>query len=226
MLLEGERLISQVILNGHLIKEIYTTEKAIRTCEKTIQKLSCPIYLIRDSQADELSETQNSQGLFAVIEFQTLQISKWDRLLYLNGISDPGNLGTIIRTAASFSIDGIVLDENCCDIANSKVIRASLGAVFEVPFYMGNEEWLFSRKEKIIVSDVHGGKQLDQYAFPKSSFIFVIGSEAEGVSQPIINRADEIVNITSSGKMESLNVAVATGIFLYKMNSDLSNKQG
>jgi len=220
VLIEGEKLIHQVVLFGISLQAIYTIEDRYKVVEKIVQNQPCPIYFLSESQSQSLTETQTGQGIFAQVGFVTKPILHYNKLLYLNDISDPGNLGTIIRTASSFSIDGIIIDEQCCDIANSKVIRSSMGSVFAIPIMKSNKEWLEKQKCRIVVSDVHMGVSLDKYQFPKIPFILVLGSEAKGVSESIIEIANDRVFIPLSGKMESLNVAVATGIFLFKTCSE------
>ena len=218
VLLEGERLVSQVITYGWEIEALFLVHTRLVLYEKIVQSVKCPIYLLTEYQADIISETKNGQGVFAQITFQLQPIKQQDRLLYLNNITDPGNLGTIIRTAASFSIDGLILDENCCDPANSKVIRASMGAVFTIPIRQVKDGWLSSVDHEIFVSDTKEGVSINEFCFPKTPYILVVGSEGHGVKESIQNLATKKLHIPTEGAMESLNVAIATGIFLHKMS--------
>ena len=219
VLLEGERIISQVIVYGNKIDSVYISSNKINHFESILKLVKCPIYLLSEKQSSILTETKNEQGIYAQLEFKIKPFLKQKRLLYLNNITDPGNLGTIIRTVASFPIDGLLIDEKCCDIANSKVIRASMGAVFKVPILRVNSDWLAQNNHPLIISDAHQGISLKDFPFPTESFVLVIGSEAFGVADTIKTLPHQKVFIPITDEMESLNVAIATGIFLYKMSN-------
>ena len=228
ILLEGERLIWQAIDYQLDIKSVYIREDRVEQYQALLSKrVSCPIYSLSKKQSDMLSETENEQGIFAQMRFKTIGLKNQESgaqhiLVYLNGISDPGNLGAIFRCASAFGVAGLILDEACCDLSNSKLIRASLGAVFSVPVLKADKEWLLARKEKIYVtvSDAESDDcvSINEFSFPDTSYILVIGSEAHGVSDSIKKLAEKKVYIPMQSKMESLNVAVASGIFMYRMS--------
>ena len=212
ILIEGERLISQVIDYSVKIKALYTSENISKFHDLDSRK-----YYITEKQAEMLTETENSQGIFAQVTFQTTQITMFNRLVYLNGISDPGNMGTIIRAAVAFGVDGVIVDDLCCDISNSKVVRASMGAVFKQPILKVKQGWLSERKETIVISEIDNGTPLNEFKFPDSPYILVIGNEANGVCENIRLQAAHRVYIPMQNSMESLNVAVAAGILMYKL---------
>ena len=219
ILIEGERLIHQVKNFGCPIKSLYISLEKFDDLKKTISKFECPVYTLTNSQSEHLSETIQGQGIFAQIKFELKPITRFRKLLFINGISDPGNLGTIIRTASAFQIDGLIVDEDCCDLSNSKLIRSSLGAVFNLPLLCVKQQWLSGWDGKIFVSHLSNGLSLNKFKFPDTPYIVVIGSEAHGVHESILKFEHERIYIPMTGGMESLNVAVATGIFMYKMNN-------
>jgi TrmH family RNA methyltransferase len=196
---------------------MYISDKRIDNFADIISMSKTTVYRLTDSQAEVLSDTKNGSGLFARIEFKTRPIENYKKLIYLNAISDPGNIGTILRCGRAFGVDGIVLDKSCCDLTNPKVVRSSLGAVFTVPTVVVDEDWLSSRSEQLILSDLRGGVAIDRFEFPSVPYIVVFGSEAVGISDEIQKLSHTFVHIPVANEMESLNVGVAVGIFLHKM---------
>jgi len=217
IIIEGRRLISQLIDDGIPIKRFYIQADKYDTYSDILEKQNYETYILTERQANQLSETKHSQGIFAQIAFTTAPITRYHRLLYLNAISDPGNIGTILRAASGFGIDGVILDEGCCDLTNSKLIRASMGAVFTVPVLIVDDTWLADRKETIIASTTTGGSPLPSFTFPTTPYIVVIGSEAHGVSPTLSPFIKQNVYIPMQNHMESLNVAVIAGILIYRM---------
>ena len=233
VLIEGERLISQVLLyleNNTLHPDtkfyyLLIEENSFVKYHDIIDKFKSSdsqikIYTINEQQAQQISETMTSQNIFAVSTFIFNTIKSYNRLVYLDSISDPGNLGTIFRTATSFDIDGLILSDNCCELSNPKLIRASMGSVFYQPILLANHEWLLNRQEKLYISVVNEGVSLNNITFPKQPYILVIGSEATGVDKSIFSSQHTKVKISIKQDMESLNVAIATGIFMQKMFND------
>jgi TrmH family RNA methyltransferase len=225
IIVEGERLISQILDYQIGIDALYIHEDKTPAYQHIISRVGCPISLLTTRQSKMLSETQSEQGIFAQIAFCTQPITKYRRLLYLNAVSDPGNLGTIIRSASVFDIDGLIVDEHCCSLANPKLIRASMGAVFTVPIQKVNNVDFDAIGElaggtlKVIESSPVGGARLSKYDFPQTPFIVLIGSEAHGVSPHISALATDKVSIDIKNQMESLNVAVASSIIMYHIGT-------
>ncbi|MCL2064707.1 MAG: RNA methyltransferase [Candidatus Cloacimonetes bacterium] len=222
LLIEGSRLIEQVVGYDIQIKSLYFKEDYFSEHQKIFQEVHCPMYELSKSQSEALTATNNEQGIFAVVTFEKKAILNYNKLIYLNAIKDPGNLGSIIRTASVFDIDGIILDKNCCDVLNEKVVRASMGAVFAVPIEKVDESWIKNRPETIFVShpDKNKGISLENFFFPDRAFIMIFGSEANGISEYINVLPHQKLFIEMSGKMQSLNVAIAAAIFMYKMRNN------
>jgi len=220
IIVEGSRLITQLADSGIPPKQIYTTPERLITFSQLLPKINAPVQLLTERQANELSQTKQSQGIFATIPFHTTPIKRFKKLIYLNAIADPGNIGTILRTAQAFAIDGVIQDEGCCELSNSKVIRASMGAAITVPTLRVDCNWLAQRKEIIIESRVQGGTPLHNYHFPQQPYIVIIGNEAHGVAPNLSAIATQRVCIPMHKNMESLNAAVTAGLFMYRMSYD------
>ena len=167
-----------------------------------------------------LSDVMTPQGVLAIIEKQKLSEIDYkdDLYLILDNIQDPGNLGTIIRTADSINLKQIIVPKGSADPFNPKVVRSSMGAIFRVRVIdVDNLEKTVKELKKhnisIYATDLKTDKSIYDVDYKKSAI--VIGNEANGVSKEILNLADKKIKIPMLGKTESLNAAVATGIILY-----------
>ena len=135
----------------------------------------------------------------------------------MDSIQDPGNLGTIIRTADWFGIKNIICSENTVDQYNNKVVQSTMASLGRVNVYYTNlEKWVEDNHHVPFLAAVLNGKPISSQA-PLSEGVLMIGNEANGLSQALIEKADEHVTIPRLGGAESLNAAVATSIFLYEL---------
>ena len=215
VIIEGKRLLEQVIANGIIPTEIFLLENS------SYEFSGSNLFWLKQHQLNKLSSTQTPQNIFGVVPTIAPKIKAKRILLYLDAVSEPGNIGTIFRTAAAAGIDGIILSEDCCEIWNPKVIRASLGTVFSVPSEIHSHKWLFEQEAKIISSSLHHSNDLFSSKLPTENCIIAIGSEAFGVSEDIIAKTNETVHIPMTTKIESLNVAVAAGIIIFHYANQL-----
>ncbi len=214
VLVEGVRIIEQLASKNILPDEIFyleNSDKKIKFGKHNIKE-----YNLQNYQMKKITMTDNPQFVTALYSIPNAQIMKTNFLLYLDRIQDPGNLGTIFRTVAAFDIDGIILSPECCEIFNPKVVRSSLGSVFWVPHIYKDISEMNLENQSLIVTLLEGS---DLSKFRRNGrIILAIGSESQGLKAEIINRADEKITIPYSGEMESLNVAIATGICLYELS--------
>lgn len=191
-----------------------------------IENMKIPICVLSDSLFRQISDTVNPQGIGAVLrQPETPDIStngSHSRILVLDGVSEPGNLGTIVRTAEAAGIEAICMLKGCADVYNPKVVRATMGSIFRVPIISGcGYESVAALKEKgfsVIASALSGSVSVYEYAQmnkENTKRAIVIGSEAFGVSDEILKLADTRVRIPMQGRVESLNAAVAAGILMY-----------
>lgn len=169
-----------------------------------------------------ICDTQTPQGIAAVCKKLTWEDNRqYEKLLLLDAIQDPGNLGTMIRTADAAGIDAIIIGEGSVDLYNSKVIRSTQGSLFHLPIYQGKlDEWFHVLKENnipIYGTSLQNGVDYKQVS-PSGKFALVVGNEGSGVNEKILAKTDQNLYIPIYGKSESLNVAVATGILLYYLH--------
>ena len=205
-LVEGDHLVKEAY-NAHLLKELYVEEDNLNLNVKT--------NLIDKKVTKFLSEVETPTGIFGLCQIKENEL-KGNRLLILDNISDPGNLGTIIRSSVAFNIDTIVLSKDTVDPYNPKVIRASEGMIFHINIITEDLfEFIPKIKGKypIYGTKVDGGKPLDE--FKTNKFAIIMGNEGNGVKPELLNMCDEYMYIPMNKNCESLNVAVATSIILY-----------
>ena len=225
-IVEGIKLVKEAIDEKVSIKNIIISEETFKNelFEKNLKKrLENIEYIIVENNIFKfISDVEKPQGVMAIINKNEwnnqIDFSK-DVILALDDIQDPGNLGTIIRTADSCNISQILLSKGTVDCYNSKVIRSTMGAIFRVKIIECENlektlNEIKSHNFKIVVTDLNTRKNIYDVNYEKS--IIVIGNEANGASKEIINLADERVIIPMIGKTESLNASVATGVILYE----------
>lgn len=211
-IIETENLIEEAYLENRL-EEVYILEN-----ENISLKLDCPIYEVTSKVMDKIKSVNTSKILGIATKKENLEyIGK--RYLMLDKVSDPGNLGTIIRSASAFDIDTIILSEDCCDVYNEKTIRATEGAIFKANIITEDLEEAINNLKRLNINiyrtDVNAGKDITEIS--KDNFCVIMGNESNGVSEKIKNQVEKSVHIKTNN-VESLNVAVATSIILYELN--------
>ncbi len=219
VLVEGINLIGQLIQNQIFPIEIIVSGDVEYDFVKAA---SCPVYTAASHEIISLSETETPQPVIAVYSFPQNQISSYRALFYLDNIKDPGNLGTIFRLAAAFGFDGLVLSPDSCEALSPKVIRASLGSVFWLPFEYQPYEWLDNLGAEIIGLSGKAEAKLEELQLsPKQQVIMVIGSESAGISKELAAKLSGTVRIPIKAEIESLNASVAAGIAAYQISRQL-----
>jgi TrmH family RNA methyltransferase len=167
------------------------------------------------------SDTQTPQGILVVLEPRDLRLPPHpDFLFIVDQVRDPGNLGTILRTAAAAGVDGVLLPPGTVDVYAPKVVRAAMGAHFRLPIRLLSWEEIGAQLEssdlRTYLADARKGVEYTQADF-RSPLALIIGSEAEGAGAQAQSLAEERVFIPMPGGMESLNAAIAAGILLFEV---------
>ena len=177
----------------------------------------------------ELSQTQSPQGIMAVVRMRRQNMEdllSGSSFLLLETVQDPGNLGTILRTAEGAGIDAIFMNRTCVDIYNPKVVRSTMGSLYRVPFaYVDDFTGLIERMKDagICIYAAHLKGRDNYYEADFSGrCAFMIGNEANGLSYEASSRASDYIKIPMSGQLESLNAAMAAGILMYEMRRQKS----
>ncbi len=181
---------------------------------------------VKDEVVKKLSDTVTPQGIIAIVNIKEFSLNElWSEgsniILALDAIRDPGNVGTLIRTADAFGIDGVILSSDTVELYNPKVVRSTMGSIFHLPIFdeVDLEKFIPQLKRwnfKIYGTDIREGKNLGTFDYSEK-ICLLIGNEAEGLNKNLLDLSDEIIRIPIFGRAESLNASVAGGILLYEI---------
>ncbi len=212
-LVEGRHLVLEAYRAGVLKELIYCDEEAL--------PLAVPQVEVSYSILKKLSDTKTPQKVLGLCQ-KLAETTIGNRILILDEIQDPGNLGTIIRSAVAFDIDTIVLGNNTVDLYNPKVVRSTQGMLFQVPIVFFTIDQLLpilkGLKIPVYATRVEYGDSVATLTKEeKERFALIVGNEGSGVNPTYFAFSDKNLYIPMSAKVESLNVAVATSIILYEM---------
>ncbi len=207
-LMEGIKNLDLALKYGN-VKQIFTSIGL----PKLKQDIEC--YKVNDEVLRKLSSSENPEGVVFVCEMLEPKKDKKDyhKIIYLDQINDPGNLGTILRTAVAFDYDAVILSKGSVDLYNEKAIAASKGAIFLIDAF-NDEIDNYSKDHQIIVSALEESAILLSNCKKPKDFILVLGNESHGVSEEILSKANQIVKIEMNDVIDSLNVGVAAGILM------------
>lgn len=211
-LIEGEHLVLEAYKNG-ILKELILEED-------TDFKLDIETSYVTSNVLKYISELSNPSKIMGICKkIEEKEIGK--KLVILDGVQDPGNLGTIIRSSVAFNIDTIILSKTCVDLYNSKVLRATQGMIFNINIIERDlEEIIPKLKEnnyKVYGTKVNGGKSLKDIE-KTDKFAIIMGNEGNGVKPEILDMCSDYIYIDMNKSCESLNVGVATSIILYELD--------
>lgn len=230
--IEGEKLIEDAIESRAEFEKFLVSESFYKKSTDFMIRLNSKndVYVLKDNLFKAIKTTETTQGILAVVKmplsyFQGFSIKNKKFLLILEDIQDPGNMGTIIRTADAFGVDGLLVSNGCVDIYNPKVVRSTMGGIFRVPICK------FDKIEEIIVllkgngievyaSSLETKNSIESVIFNKKTAL-IIGNESNGVSKKVLKEVDKRVKIPISEKTDSLNAAVATGILVYEIKRQI-----
>lgn len=204
-LVDGSDFIEAAYESGHLLFLLTLEENfAFRDCEQVI---------VTPEILKKLSPNVTTQKMVGVCRYPEWNFVSGKRFLYLDGVQDPGNVGTLIRTALAFRYDGVILSEDSASVYNDKVISSSKGALFRMPVYEEiSLEELKKEAYTLISTALH--QAVDYRSIELTSpFVLILGNEGNGVRKENLRLSDRIVKIPMSG-IDSLNVAIAGGILM------------
>ena len=200
--------------------EVYAGESFYNTCptQAKIKMRPVPHEIVTDTVFAYMSDTKTPQGILAVVRMRHNTQLQGDAFIILDRIQDPGNLGTIMRTAEAAGIDGIIMDRDTVDIYNPKVVRSTMGAIFRVPFMITDDLAGTINKLNATVYAAHlaGNNDYDKEDYTGPS-AFIIGNESAGISDEIAACADKLIKIPMKGNVESLNASVAASVLMFEL---------
>ncbi|MGN7388254.1 TrmH family RNA methyltransferase [Sporosarcina sp. SAFN-015] len=218
-IVEGFHLVEEALNTDGTILHLIVREDLELPAEWKIDHLQ--LIQVTKAVAKELVETEQSQGIFAHCrqpEYTDDEAVSWKKLLFIDAVQDPGNIGTMIRTADAAGMDAVILGKGSADPFNPKTVRSAQGSHFHIPVVKGElGDWIDRMKAdgiKVIGTGLQNA--VDHYNVgPLKEFALIVGNEGSGVAAEYLSKADDIVKIPLYGKAESLNVAIAAGILLY-----------
>ena len=229
--LEGARLCLDAIKENSVLRCVLVTQTAMDKYNEAVNLLmdyvgEDKVYLISNELGNKLSDTKGTQGIFGICKildknFSVDTIYSGGKYVVLNNIQDPGNLGTIIRTADALGVSGVILSDDCCDLYNPKVIRSTMGSLFRIPIMTDNINTILQTFKASNITTFaavidKSATNLIECDFSKGGVI-VIGNEGNGLPPEIVNKCDEKLTIKMQGNVDSLNAAMATGIIMWEM---------
>ncbi len=213
-----------LVETSHLAIEAYRAGllKELLVEQNEIFPIDVPITYVSKEILKKLSSTKTPPKVIAVVKKKEEREEIGEKVLILDRIQDPGNLGTIIRSAVAFNIDTIICSPDTVDFYNPKVVRASQGMMFHLPILVLDTEKtiqeLKKKDYKIIGTKVTNGEDVRNAAI-YSHFALVIGNEGQGISEIIEKLCDQFLYIKMNGNCESLNASVAASILLYEISN-------
>ena len=225
LVIEGLRLVREAA--PEMCEQLFLSESLSKVGEFDTS-LYKNVEIVSDEVFRSLSDTVTPQGVLAVVKqpawtLEQLSFENGCRLLLLDDIQDPGNLGTILRTAEAAGVDMVIMSEGCADIFNPKVIRSTMGSIFRLPFVTDDLvsviEMLKTEGVTVYGAALEGSSDYREVEFSEKTAI-VIGNEGNGISGNVLNAVNEKIRIPMKGQIESLNAAVSAAILLYHIYED------
>lgn len=229
---EGEKSVIEAFVHAHQrIVKLYYTEKFSAKHNDLIKNIIEISSLISEKELNSISNVSTNTTCIAIIEMTENQdfnlIAKSNRVVYLDGISDPGNMGTIIRTCDWFGVQNIVCSKDCVDIYNYKVLQSTMGSIFRMNIYYSDflnlYEILVKQEWHFYAADL-SGKSLYETEF-LAPLVLIIGNESHGISKDIRNLPVSFINIPAvNDKIDSLNASISNAIVLSEISKQLNYK--
>ena len=218
-LIEGWHLFEEAVQAGVTIEKIF----ALENYQEQLAAFSQTVWVSEDILLD-LADSQTPQGIVAVVQKEEVEQTDFSqgKFLFLEDVQDPGNVGTIIRTADAAGFTGVIVSDKSADIYSLKTLRSMQGSHFHLPIYrMSSQALLKETKEAGIpvLATTLSKDSVDYRELPPiENFVLVMGNEGQGISPLMAENADQLVHISMKGKAESLNVAVAAGILIFHLS--------
>lgn len=229
--IEGMRIVSQACyekkeIHSVFIKASIHEDDKVKALVKELENHLVGVYLLDDALFEGVSDTVNSQGIVAMMPMEDILLETCLKntkvsLLILDRIQDPGNLGTMIRTADAAGFDAVLLGKGTVDPYNEKVLRSTMGSIFQIPVIQVGEivpviDNLIAQNVNIYATALDGAVDYDRISYPEKVGI-VIGNEGNGIEENILDMAHQNIKIPMAGKAESLNASIAASVVMYEV---------
>ncbi len=216
IIVEGKKALFGAKEENLEIKYVFSVDKSL-----LLEYEDDKAYLINEKVMEKISTTESAPNILGVVkkpEYAIESFKTFKKILLLDSIKDAGNLGTIIRTAAAFNVDGIILFGDCTDEFSPKTIRSAAGNIFKMPIIHASiGELIEFKKTHKILTTVVNSKNSTANLEAKTPSIIMFGSEAQGLCKELLSLSDISYTIPMKKGVESLNLAISAGIILYEM---------
>lgn len=218
-LIEGWHLFEEAVQAGVKIEKIFALENYLDRLTSFPQT----VWVSEDILLD-LADSQTPQGIVAVVQKEEVGQPDFSqgKFLFLEDVQDPGNVGTIIRTADAAGFTGVIVSDKSADIYSLKTLRSMQGSHFHLPIYRMSSQSLLEEAKKAAIPVLATTLSKDSVDYrellPIENFVLVMGNEGQGISPLMAESADQLVHISMKGQAESLNVAVAAGILIFHLS--------
>ena len=220
-LVEGRKMVEEALASAFPVEAVLVDDA--RIAEFRLPE-NIPAFALPEHVLAAVCDTKTPQGVAAVVRVVEVEL-KGKRVVALDGVQDPGNVGTIIRTADAAGFDGVILSTQCADVFSPKVLRATMGSVFRMGVRVTEDlPGLLAqmvRKGASVLSSQLDGEPFYQRSTLNERFVLIIGSEGNGVTDEVKAVATHKVKLPMRGGAESLNAAVAAGIMMYELTRDM-----
>jgi len=218
-LIEGWHLFEEAVQAGVTIEKIF----ALESYREQLVAFPQTVWVSEDILLD-LADSQTPQGIVAVVQKEEVEQTDFSqgKFLFLEDVQDPGNVGTIIRTADAAGFTGVIVSDKSADIYSLKTLRSMQGSHFHLPIYRMSSQRLLEEAKKAgipVLATTLSKDSVDYRELPPiENFVLVMGNEGQGISPLMAESADQLVHISMKGQAESLNVAVAAGILIFHLS--------
>ena len=218
-LIEGWHLFEEAVQAGVTIEKIF----ALESYREQLVAFPQTVWVSEDILLD-LADSQTPQGIVAVVQKEEVEQTDFSqgKFLFLEDVQDPGNVGTIIRTADAAGFTGVIVSDKSADTYSLKTLRSMQGSHFHLPIYRMSNQVLLEKAKKAgihVLATTLSKDSVDYRELPPiENFVLVMGNEGQGISPLMAESADQLVHIRMKGQAESLNVAVAAGILIFHLS--------
>ena len=218
-LIEGWHLFEEAVQAGVTIEKIF----ALESYREQLVAFPQTVWVSEDILLD-LADSQTPQGIVAVVQKEEVEQTDFSqgKFLFLEDVQDPGNVGTIIRTADAAGFTGVIVSDKSADIYSLKTLRSMQGSHFHLPIYRMSSQALLKETKEADIPVLATTLSKDSVDYrelvPIENFVLVMGNEGQGISPLMVESADQLVHISMKGQAESLNVAVAAGILIFHLS--------
>lgn len=221
---EGLRMFAEVPANR--VEKVYISETLYNRKKRELNLQDFPLEILSDSVFQHVSDTKTPQGILCVVKRKNYDLEELLKVenphfMVLDNLQDPGNLGTIVRTAEGAGVDAIFMSKDCVDIYNPKTIRSTMGSIYRMPFIYTEDipELLNIFKKngvKSYAAHLDGKNSYDKENYATGTAI-LIGNEGNGLRDEVTENADILVRIPMQGQVESLNAAIAASVLMFEV---------